>query len=89
MNVAPPVYLGFREVLRPSLHRYEEHVTSLHVEDGFTKQPTNFPSRSNQFGKLQPFQLEVSKMFWSTKRQCSIHISTLSFTRMLVQLSHL
>ena len=89
MNVAPAVYLGFREALQPSLHRYEEHVTSLHVEDGFTKQPTNFPSRSNQFGKLQPFQLEDSKMFWSTKHQCSKHISTLSFTRMLVQLNHL
>lgn len=89
MNAAPPVYLGFLGALQPSLHRYEEHVTSPHVEDGFTKQPTNFPFRFNQFGKLQPFQLEDSKMFGSTKRQCSKHISTLSFTRMLLQLNHL
>lgn len=45
MNVAPTVYLGFREALQPSLHRYEVHVTYPHVEDGFTKQPTNFPFR--------------------------------------------
>lgn len=53
------------------------------------KQPTNFPFRFNQFGKLQPFQLEDSKMFGSTKRQCSKHISTLSFPRMLLQSDHL
>lgn len=74
MNVAPPVYLGFREALRPSMHRYAEHVTSR-AEDGFTKQPTNFPAHFNQFGKLCPLQLEDSKMLWGTKRQCSKNIS--------------
>lgn len=63
MNAAPNVYLGFREASQPSLPRYEEHATSPHVKDGFTKQKTNFPFPFNQFGKLQPFQLEDSKMF--------------------------
>lgn len=40
-----------------------------------------------QFGQLEPFQLEDSKMFWSTKHQCFKHISTLSFPRMLLQLN--
>jgi len=44
MNAASPVYFGFGEALQPSLHRYEEHVTSPQVEDGFTKQPTFFHS---------------------------------------------
>lgn len=30
MNAAPTDYLGFREALQPSLHRYEVHVTSPH-----------------------------------------------------------
>lgn len=37
MNAGPLVYLGLREALQPSLHRYEEHVTSPPVEDGLMK----------------------------------------------------